>query len=261
MAKKRRKKRKSSRQPQRSGCAVWLIPILLGVIILLTRSDVRDFVSRLVKMRSTGESTHSAGSSSTARQNNNTNPGSDKRAQQIRHANQRIRDLIRNNITPARDPRPVSSPKPASSSSADQTLRLYFVKYDEAKDLFKLVSVKRRAATATPAAKAAELLLAGPTPAELRRGYRTLIPAGSRMRSVKLQQQTLTVDMNSRFISGQKLGREGMVLQLYQVINTMCAFPSVKRVKFLINGRRRSTAGGDGVPLNRQFSYKATPLK
>jgi peptidoglycan hydrolase-like protein with peptidoglycan-binding domain len=53
---------------------------------------------------------------------------------------------------------------------------------------------------ATPAA-ALHQLLAGPTPAEIRRGLRTYVPAGTQVRSVKVANGLATVDL-ARFASG-----------------------------------------------------------
>src|SRR4051794_2707977 len=63
----------------------------------------------------------------------------------------------------------------------------------------QLAHVNRPGASA---ADAVRQLLAGPTRAEVARGFRTYVPARSRLRSVTVADGLATVDLDTRFASG-----------------------------------------------------------
>lgn len=81
---------------------------------------------------------------------------------------------------------------------------------------------------------AIQLLLAGPTAVEQRRGVRSSIPRATPLLSVTVERRIVTVDLGARFASGRdEVARAGRVAQL---IRTVRSIPGVIAVKILIEG-------------------------
>ena len=62
-------------------------------------------------------------------------------------------------------------------------------------------------------------LIAGPTRAEFNRGFRTYVPANTRVLSVKVANGVATVDLNERFASGSD--QASLLARLAQVVRTL----------------------------------------
>jgi hypothetical protein len=92
-------------------------------------------------------------------------------------------------------------------------------------------------------------LLGGPTRAERAAGLATAIPAGTRLRSVRIDDGTATVDLSGRFASGG--GSLSMAARLAQVTYTLTQFPSVRRVVYRLDGKRITALGGEGLDVSR----------
>lgn len=106
-------------------------------------------------------------------------------------------------------------------------------------------------------------LLAGPTSTERRGGYRSLVPAGTALRSVVLRGGVATVDVSRGFIAGG--GSLSMQLRVAQVVYTATQFPGVSRVAFRIDGAPVRAIGGEGVivwpPVSRRsFEVQAPAI-
>jgi hypothetical protein len=117
---------------------------------------------------------------------------------------------------PAGETRPVAS-------------RVYFLQGEQ------LVAVSRPGSTVRSALNA---LLAGPTKAESGRQFRTLVPDGTRLRSVRVADGVATVDLGEGFAAGRKA--ETLTARIAQLVFTATAVRGVKSVQVLIAG---------GVPL------------
>lgn len=104
--------------------------------------------------------------------------------------------------------------------------------------------------TASPLSQAIHVLLEGPTPEELSRGYLSLIPEGTRLLSTRIQNSTAYLSFSDEF-QFNTLGMEGYTAQLKQVVFTATEFPTVKAVQILIEGREREYLGSEAIPLNR----------
>lgn len=123
----------------------------------------------------------------------------------------------------------------------------------------------RRLVPRTPAVARAALraLLRGPTAAERRAGFGSVIPAGTALRSVSIDRGVATVDLTGRFQAGG--GSLSMLLRVAQVVFTATQFPSVQRVAFRLDGRPVEAIGGEGVivapPVGRlAFEGQAPPI-
>jgi Sporulation and spore germination/L,D-transpeptidase catalytic domain/Putative peptidoglycan binding domain len=95
----------------------------------------------------------------------------------------------------------------------------------------QLVRVTRPGSTA---ADAVRKLLAGPTRAEVSRGFRTYVPAGTRLDSVTVVDGLATVDVNERFASGRQ--SDSLLARLSQLVRTVTGLQGATKVQLLING-------------------------
>jgi hypothetical protein len=110
---------------------------------------------------------------------------------------------------------------------------------------------------ATPA-DAVRQLLRGLTPSETTLGYRTYVPAGTRLRSVNVANGLATVDLNSRFISGQNGGNR--LARLSQLVRTLTGLGGTTRVQLLIDGKTvDGVFAGISTSVPVTFRYLQTP--
>jgi peptidoglycan hydrolase-like protein with peptidoglycan-binding domain len=101
-------------------------------------------------------------------------------------------------------------------------------------------------------------LVAGPTRAEVKRGFRTYVPAGTPVHSVTIAGGLATVDLGSRFASGGD--PESLMARLSQLVRTLTGLRGATRVQLLLDGR--SSAGKfPGIPTGRPitFAFLQTP--
>jgi hypothetical protein len=117
---------------------------------------------------------------------------------------------------------------PAGGSQA-APVRVYYLQGEQ------LVAVTRPGSTVKAAVTA---LLAGPTPSETAKQFRTYVPSGTRLRSVRFAQGVATVDLGERFAAGRDA--ESLSARITQLVYTVTAVPGVKSVRLLVSG---------GVPL------------
>ena len=149
------------------------------------------------------------------------------------------------------DERPASTAGPTATATATatadepgrrNTLRIYVL------DGEKVAPVAREVpATPRVGAAAIRALLAGPAADERSAGLTTAIPAGTRLLDLDISGGTADVDLSGEFASGG--GSLSMTSRVAQVVTTLTAFPSVRRVAFRIDGRPVTTVGGEGVPV------------
>jgi spore germination protein GerM len=115
--------------------------------------------------------------------------------------------------------------------------------------------VKRDVAkTDSPLSEALASLFAGTKESESAKGYRSLIPEGTRLLSAIVKDGVATINVSEEFQFNQ-YGIEGYLGQLAQVVFTATSFSTVKSVQFLVEGQRREYLGAEGVwigtPLTR----------
>ena len=95
----------------------------------------------------------------------------------------------------------------------------------------QLISVSRPGSGAQDAIRA---LLEGPTPAELERGVRTYVPAGTPLRSVSVENGIATVDLGEKFVQGRDA--QSLLARLSQVVRTLTGPEGARKVRLLIKG-------------------------
>ncbi|MCP9486130.1 MAG: L,D-transpeptidase family protein [Gaiellaceae bacterium MAG52_C11] len=77
-------------------------------------------------------------------------------------------------------------------------------------------------------------LLAGPTTAEAKRELTTQVPAGTPLRSVRLDDGVATLDLGEKFAAGTSV--ESLSARVAQVVLTATRFPNVRSVRLLVKG-------------------------
>jgi Sporulation and spore germination/L,D-transpeptidase catalytic domain/Putative peptidoglycan binding domain len=122
----------------------------------------------------------------------------------------------------------VAAASPAAEPSAAGT-QVYFLQGEQ------LVPVRRPGSTVRAAVSA---LLAGPSNAEAARQFRTQVPDGTRLRSVRVSNGVATIDLGEKFAAGRKA--ETLSARIAQLVFTVTAVRRIRSVRILISG---------GVPL------------
>jgi Sporulation and spore germination/L,D-transpeptidase catalytic domain/Putative peptidoglycan binding domain len=133
----------------------------------------------------------------------------------------------------------------ATPASAARThVSVYFVQGEQ------LAAVTRRGSTPLDAVRA---LLAGPTRTEVSRGFRTYVPAGTRVRSVKVKRGVATVDLSERFASGGAI--DSLLARLSQLVRTLTGPQGATKVLILVNGKV-AAARFPGVSTGAPISFR-----
>jgi hypothetical protein len=136
-----------------------------------------------------------------------------------------------------------------AAAPAASALHVYFLQGEQ------LASVTR---SGTTPADALRQLIAGPTPDEAARGFRTYVPTGTRVLGVTVKDGLATVDLSQRFASGGD--PESLLARLSQLVRTLTGLQGAKRVQLLMNGAL-VTARFPGIATSRPitFHYLQTP--
>jgi germination protein M len=163
-------------------------------------------------------------------------------------------------VAPSASAAPIASVGPTAEPSPDTiSLKVYFVMVGDRQDSpLPLVSVNRDIPwTKAVATAAMEQLLEGPSFDERAHNLRlgtigTLIPEGTRLLGLDIDNGVAIVDLSGGFASGSTLGvdsSESWAWRLAQVTYTLTQFPSVERVSFKL----------DGVPTKAIEGHEGTP--
>lgn len=161
-------------------------------------------------------------------------------------------------------PKPAKKPaepatKPTSKPAAEKSVptrkaTLFFVVIDADGSVVRKEVTREIPQTDSPLTETLQALLKGPTQAEAGKGYRSLIPQGSRLLSANVKNGVATLNLSEEFQFNQ-YGIEGYLGQLSEIVFTATAFSTVNSVQFLIDGQRREYLGAEGVwigtPLSR----------
>ncbi|HLA25093.1 MAG TPA: GerMN domain-containing protein [bacterium] len=125
---------------------------------------------------------------------------------------------------------------------------------------FTVVAARRTVQRGDTAARVREALLAlleGPTDAERGQGLGTAIPAGTRLRGVRVEDGVVWADFSREIDTGG--GSASMLGRFWQIVYTATQFPDAPRVRILIEGAARDTLGGEGVIIERPVARPETP--
>ena len=165
--------------------------------------------------------------------------------------------------TPSASAATIASPAPSTESSPNEiAVKAYFVKVGDVEDSpTPLVVVNRDIPRTEAVARAAmEQLLMGPTDEERAHDLRlgtigTLIPKGTRLLGIAIDNGIATVDLSGEFASGRALGVDparAWAWRLAQVTYTRTQFPTVQSVSFKVDGKPTlAIEGHEGTPIER----------
>lgn len=165
--------------------------------------------------------------------------------------------------TPSASAATIASPVPSVEPSSDEiAIKVYFVMVADVEDSpTPLVAVHREIPrTAAVATAAMEQLLSGPTFQERAHDLRlgtigTLIPEGTRLLGVAIDNGNASVDLSGDFASGAALGvdpAQAWAWRLAQVTYTLTQFPSVHSVSFKVDGKpTMAIEGHESTPIER----------
>ena len=143
--------------------------------------------------------------------------------------------------------------KPAATGTSE--LQLCFVNIDGDGSVVRQVIKRKVPKSDSPLTTAINLLLKGPdSTISGERNLMSLIPAGTKLLSAKVQGGVAYLNFNEAF-EINTYGVEGYIHQLEQIVYTATAFSTVNSVQFLIEGEKRDYLGSEGVliasPLSR----------
>jgi len=128
----------------------------------------------------------------------------------------------------------------------------YQVWFTSADGLF--VSYRSEATTPRIGTAALENLLEGPDSFEEDYGLRTAIPDGTQLLGLQIEDGMARVDLTSEFESGG--GSASMQARLAQVVYTVTQFPTVKGVRFSLDGEPIDVLGGEGVVIDHPLTRR-----
>jgi len=144
--------------------------------------------------------------------------------------------------------------QPAAQAPAKQrAATLYFVRIDDDGVIVRQDVTRLIPTSDSPLSDALEALIKGPDASELNRRLISLIPAGTRLLSVRVQGTTALVNLSEPFMYNH-YGIEGYAGQLKQIVYTATSFATVHDVQILIEGERHDYLGGEGVYIGKPLS-------
>lgn len=137
---------------------------------------------------------------------------------------------------------PTASPSGSSATGSATTVRAYLIHNG------KVAPVARPAAGPAVATAAMKGLLSGVTAAEKAAGFTSDVPASTALLGVSVTGGVATVDLSAAFASGG--GSQSMQARIAQVVYTLTQFPTIKTVRFSLDGAVVTAIGGEGVSVN-----------
>lgn len=131
-----------------------------------------------------------------------------------------------------------TAPPTTGTTAKEIALILYFI---QERDGVMFLVPERRSISGTEAVARAALqeLIKGPE----KQGLISVIPKDTEIRSIKISDGLATVDFSKEVLNAN-VGSEGEVLGIWQIVNTLTEFPSIRRVMFLVEGRDRGKING-----------------
>jgi lipoprotein-anchoring transpeptidase ErfK/SrfK len=136
-------------------------------------------------------------------------------------------------------PRSVPAPQPLF-----QTIRVYFVKGEQFAPVERFVAPNEPAAVA---ARAVELLLAGPSEAERQSGVETTIPTEVTLESLRIEDATATVELAGASRPATAADVSLRPARAAQIVYTLTDVPGVNRVQIRIEGAERASFVGSDL--------------
>ncbi|MGP1438238.1 MAG: GerMN domain-containing protein [Treponema sp.] len=134
-----------------------------------------------------------------------------------------------------------------------RNIDVYFASVSDSGIVTREKCVREVERSLSPMVDSIKVLLQGPTTEEAKHGIRSFIPADTKLLSASIKDEMAFINLSEDF-QFNRYGVEGYNIQLQQIVFTVCSFPTVKSVQFLIDGQKRDFIGSEGVwigsPLN-----------
>lgn len=110
---------------------------------------------------------------------------------------------------------------------------------------------------ANPMFFAAEELLRGPSEKELKNGFFTEIPLGTKLRHIHRQKQTIIADFSKELeeYGGGAARVQGL---LAQIVYTLTEISGASSVQILVEGKTEAALGGEGYIIDKPLTRKDT---
>jgi germination protein M len=154
--------------------------------------------------------------------------------------------------TPGQSSGPLATPGRTEQPSAETiTIRAYFFLGSFVGNAGLVPVLREIPKTQAVGAAAMAALLAGPNDGELgaRPAMYTTIPDGTRYLGLHIDAGVATVNLSKEFESGG--GSASVLGRLAQVVYTLTQFPTVKAVRFELDGEPVTAFSGEGVVLEK----------
>jgi germination protein M len=149
-------------------------------------------------------------------------------------------------------PPPSTAAAPERTGSLPQllSLQVWFARRD------RLLAVRRTLRPTSAVATAAVTeLLRGPTRSERAAGVGTAVPAATRLLGISIHGDVATVDLSSEFQAGGS--SRALKLRLGQVVYTLTQFPTVRAVRFRLDGTPIDVVTSGGAVVARPVGRPA----
>lgn len=78
-----------------------------------------------------------------------------------------------------------------------------------------------------------------------------LIPNGTKLLGINVDNNTAFVDLSSEFVEGQKGDTRSQILSVYQIVNSLTELPNIESVQILIDAKRYPDFAGELDLLNQ----------
>jgi spore germination protein GerM len=127
---------------------------------------------------------------------------------------------------------------------------LYFVRVDDSGGIHMIQVTRPVYYVDSPLTETMKALISALLPEEIDKGYQSLIPSGTTILSITVKDGTATIDFNENF-RFNPFGTEGSISQLRQIVYTATEFPTVKRVRFLIEGQPYTYLTPEGIDISK----------
>jgi sporulation and spore germination protein/immunoglobulin-like protein involved in spore germination len=155
---------------------------------------------------------------------------------------------------PSAEPTPGDGSPPATSPgtpAATTTVRVYFFLGSFTGDAGLAPVLREVPKTSAVGSAAMTALLDGPSDVELgaRPAMYSTIPEGTRLLGLTIDTGVATVNLSKEFESGG--GSASVLGRLAQVVYTLTQFPTIRGVRFQLDGQPVTTFGGEGAVLDQ----------
>jgi spore germination protein GerM len=148
---------------------------------------------------------------------------------------------------------PVSVPAGETRTPAARKARLFFATVDDSGTIAVKSVVRTIPASDSPLRDTLQALLNGPSSQELNLGLVSMVPAGAVLRGVVVRGDTAEIDFSESFRFNSQ-GLAAMTAQLRQIVYAATEFTNVHTVQILIEGKRVTYLGTEGVRIDAPLS-------